>query len=71
MGRNWHNISVEEILEQLNSGPHGLTHTEAENRLRAYGPNELMEKGKTPVILVFILQFASPLIYILLIASIV
>jgi P-type Ca2+ transporter type 2C len=71
MGRNWHNLSIEEILEQLNSGPDGLTPFEVENRLRTYGLNELLEKGKTPVILVFLRQFASPLIYILLIASIV
>lgn len=71
MATKWHNLSVEQTLEQLRSAPTGLSQTEAENRLQEYGPNELLEKAKTPAVLVFLRQFASPLIYILLVASVI
>jgi len=67
----WHNLSVADTLEKLGSSRSGLTGEEAGERLRQYGPNELTEKGKTPAVIVFLRQFASPLIYILLIAVLV
>ena len=68
---NWHNLSVGDALDRLGSSRSGLTREEAEERLRQHGPNELREKGKTPAVIVFLRQFASPLIYILLIAVLV
>ncbi|MFA5077994.1 MAG: HAD-IC family P-type ATPase [Dehalococcoidia bacterium] len=67
----WHNLSVADALEKLGSSRSGLTGEEAGERLRRHGPNELTEKGKTPAVIVFLRQFASPLIYILLIAVLV
>ncbi|MBM3156204.1 MAG: HAD-IC family P-type ATPase [Chloroflexi bacterium] len=67
----WHNLSTEEALGKLNSSRSGLSEGEAQERLQRYGPNELKEKGKSPAILVFLRQFASPLIYILLAAALV
>ena len=55
----------------LDSKRSGLTETEAKARLLQYGPNELRGKKKTPPILVFLRQFLSPLIYVLLIAAII
>jgi len=46
--RIWHNLSVSEVIESLNSGIQGLTREEAEHRLAQFGPNELVEKGKNP-----------------------
>jgi Ca2+-transporting ATPase len=71
MGKKWHNLSIEEALTQLGSARSGLSQAEAEKRLQENGPNELVAKAKTPAILVFFRQFASPLIYILLIAAII
>jgi len=71
MKEKWHNLSPDEVLLVLNSRRFGLTATEAKTRLLQYGPNELKGRKKTPPILVFLRQFLSPLIYILLAAVIV
>ncbi len=65
----WHNLSVEEALKRLESTHSGLSPEEVKKRLKQYGLNELTDKGKIPWPLVFLRQFASPLIYILLIAG--
>ncbi len=46
----WHTLDHETTLEHLSVVPaHGLTTTEAEQRLAAHGPNELIERGaKSP-----------------------
>ncbi len=71
MTRHWHNLASDEVLSKLNSVRSGLSDEEAKSRLHQYGPNELREKGKRPVIMVFLHQFASPLIYILLGAALI
>jgi len=71
VGRSWHSLTVGDTLEALNSSRHGLSEEEARERLHRYGPNELKEKGKAPATIVFLRQFASPLIYILLAAVLV
>ncbi|AKU92043.1 cation-translocating P-type ATPase [Vulgatibacter incomptus] len=37
--RQWHALSVADVLEELGSGPDGLDHAEAAARLRRYGAN--------------------------------
>ncbi|MFC1907191.1 cation-translocating P-type ATPase [Chloroflexota bacterium] len=71
MIEHWHNLSPDEVLQALGSQRSGLTDAEARQRLSEYGPNELKGKKKTPAILVFLQQFLSPLIYVLLVAVIV
>ena len=71
MEEHWHNLSPDEALRVLNSRRSGLPQTEAAARLSQYGPNELKGRKKTPPILVFLRQFLSPLIYVLLIAVLV
>ena len=68
---NWHNLTSEDVISKLNSSRSGLSEQEARDRLHQYGPNELTEKGKRPTILVFLRQFANPLIYILLAAALI
>jgi len=68
---NWHNLTVEEVLKNVDSTRSGLSEEKAKERLQKYGPNELMEKGKRPAIIIFLRQFASPLIYILLAAALI
>jgi Ca2+-transporting ATPase len=67
----WHNLNVEETLKELDASRSGLSEEKAKERLHQYGPNELTAKGKTPAVMVFLRQFASPLIYILLIAAVI
>lgn len=69
--RIWHNLSASEVIESLNSGTQGLTREEAEQRLAQYGPNELVEKKKTPPWMLFLEQFKNFLIIILLVAAVV
>lgn len=67
----WHNLASEEAISKLESARSGLSEEEARERLHQYGPNELREKGKAPWVIVFLRQFASPLIYILLVAALI
>ena len=69
--RIWHNLSVSEVIESLNSGIQGLTREEAERRLAQFGPNELTEKRKPPPWVLFLGQFKNFLIIILLVAAVV
>ena len=68
---NWHNLTVEEVLKNLDSTRSGLSEETVKERVNQYGLNELTSKGKTPAVIVFLRQFASPLIYILLIAAVI
>jgi len=67
----WHTLSSEEALHTLSSRRSGLTQAEAKERLLQYGPNKLEGKKKTPPVLVFLRQFLSPLIYVLLLAAVI
>jgi Ca2+-transporting ATPase len=66
--RIWHNLSVSEVIESLNSGIQGLTREEAERRLAQFGPNELAEKKKISPLMLWLGQFKDFLIIILLVA---
>jgi len=69
--RIWHNLSVNEVIESLNSSLQGLDGDEARHRLAQFGPNELVEKEKTSPLMLFLEQFKNFLIIILLVAAIV
>jgi magnesium-transporting ATPase (P-type) len=63
-------LTMDEIWEQLQSSPFGLTNEEAERRLQRYGPNSL-EKPPTKSLLVLILeQFEDRLVQILLVVAV-
>ena len=67
----WHNLTVAATLKELDTSRSGLSEEKAKERLHQYGSNELTEKGKRPAIMVFLRQFASPLVYILLAAALI
>ncbi len=61
-----------EVLAQLNVSPHqGLSSEEAEHRLHQYGVNELREEKPVPAARLFLRQFNSPLIWILIAAVLI
>ncbi|MBW6493691.1 MAG: HAD-IC family P-type ATPase [Burkholderiaceae bacterium] len=66
-----HVRDTDELLTALATTPHGLRQIEAESRLETFGRNAL-PSGKPPTaVAMFIQQFKSPLIYVLLAAALV
>lgn len=65
---NYPNLEVTEVISSLNSDHRGLSSTEAKRRLAEFGPNELVEKRKASAWVIFVEQFKSLLIIILLVA---
>ncbi|MBW3015293.1 calcium-translocating P-type ATPase, SERCA-type [Candidatus Woesearchaeota archaeon] len=60
-----------EVISALNSSAQGLTSSEAKKRLRKYGLNAIKEERKISPIKIFINQFKSFIILILVIATII
>ena len=71
MNNSWSTKSAETVLADLGSNLQGLTETEGKNRLLKYGQNKLPETKSDSLLVIFLRQFQSPLIYILFAASIV
>ncbi len=69
MTGDWHSWPVDKVLHEIDSDPHGLSVQEVETRRRKYGENRLPEGRKITLIGLFLHQFLSPLIYILLAAA--
>ena len=63
-------ISTEELLRKLLVTPAGLTTDEAKKRLESYGANRLKPPKKSDAFSLFIGQFKSPIILILLFATV-
>lgn len=61
--------SVEDTLRELDCTADGLTAAQAKQRNIHYGKNSLPQAEKTTLLQIFIDQFKSPVIYILLIAA--
>ncbi len=58
------------LLEKLAAGPEGLSNSEAEIRLKTFGPNLIHSERKTALLLQFLSKFLNPLVIILLVASV-
>jgi len=67
----WYQHSIEEVLGYLQTSASGLTGQEAKARLDKYGLNQLLSKKRESKFLIFVKQFKSPLIYILLFAGLI
>ena len=65
-----HALPPEELLRKLETDYNGLSEEEARRRLSLYGRNEVRER-KESLLLLFLNQFRNPLVYILLLASLV
>ena len=68
-GPAYHAMAQAEVLRRLQSSPHGLDHAEAAARLQRHGRNRLPRAQPASLPRVFARQFASPLIYVLLVAA--
>ena len=62
-------FSKEDICKQLNANADkGLTDAEVKERQEAFGKNSIEEKKRKNPLLIFLAQFASPMVYMLLAA---
>jgi Ca2+-transporting ATPase len=66
----WHSLSADDALAEQRSGPEGLAPDEVRGRFAAHGPNALPETKRRTLWRLFLSQFQSPLIYILLVAAV-
>jgi len=69
MKNTWHTKTISHILQNLHTNERGLTAVEFAIRLKEYGYNKLPESKPDGLPVIFLRQFQSPLIYILLFAS--
>ncbi len=68
--KKWHAVFTEQALADWGSSVNGLSSEAAEARLKKFGANELKEKKKKPLWKLFLRQFASFLVIILVLATI-
>lgn len=71
MSNNWHNKSIDKVFEILSSGERGLNAQDAKKRIKEYGSNKLPEGKTDSIFVIFLRQFQSPLIYVLLAAAVI
>jgi len=69
MSVSWHALSESDVCEKLATTQVGLSSQEAASRILEFGKNELPEAKKVSVISIFLSQFRSPLIYVLIAAA--
>ncbi len=69
--QNYHEMKAEEVISTLKTSTNGLSAKDAEERLEKNGPNELKEKKKISPWKIFIRQFTSFMVMILIFAIIV
>jgi P-type Ca2+ transporter type 2C len=66
-----HALTPDEALRALGTSLGGLSHDEAQSRLKRFGPNALPRARPPDPLKIFLLQFKNPLIYVLLAAAVV
>lgn len=67
----WHSSSIDNVLKELKTQKEGLSKEEVAFRLQKFGYNEIKEKDGISKIKIFISQFRSPLVWILIAALII
>lgn len=67
----WHSIDEETTLKNLSTSLAGLDEIEVAERQKHFGFNRLPEREAASILVIFFRQFKNPLIYVLLIASVV
>ena len=70
MKQDW-NCSAQELFEKLDSSQSGLSQAQVEAHQQAHGLNQLQEKKKKSVFMVFLSQFADMLVIVLLVAALI
>jgi Ca2+-transporting ATPase len=68
---DWHRLGPDEVADRLKSSAGGLSSDEASRRLEQFGPNELIEKERKPLLMMFLDQFKDFMILVLIAAGVV
>ncbi len=69
-GRFWHEAQ-DDLLSRLDSSPAGLTHEQALDRLRRFGPNAAAKRSRWAAFVQLAAFLFNPLVLILMLASII
>ena len=67
----YYNKNIKEVMEKFNSSESGLASDKIKRKLKKYGFNELKKKKKINALKIFLRQFKSFIIYILIAAVII
>lgn len=67
----WHTKTSKDVFSILHSNEYGISLEQSKSLLQKYGLNKLPEAKVDSLAVIFLRQFQSPLIYILLIASLI
>lgn len=70
INNNWHSRDIEDILSSLNTTDQGLSTKEAQKRLEEQGRNVLPKAKQNTLLGVFFSQFNNPIIYVLIITTV-
>ncbi len=68
---DWHALSAKEVFEKVGSSEKGLAINNAEERLKKFGENKLQSTSSFNAMRVFLAQFQSFLIILLIIAAVI
>jgi P-type Ca2+ transporter type 2C len=68
---HWHQRDVKDALQEQHSSFQGISSEEAKIRLREYGPNELREKAKKTLFMMFLDQFRDFMVLVLIAAALI
>ncbi|MBU4260018.1 MAG: calcium-translocating P-type ATPase, SERCA-type [Proteobacteria bacterium] len=71
MSENYYSLNVKEVLTSLKTSEKGLTKKEAEQRSDKYGINEIEKRKKITPLQIFVRQFTSFIVVILLAAIVI
>ncbi len=67
---NFWNLKKEDVLKELSCAENGLTSPEAAIRLKQFGPNTFKTSSRSSSLVLFLLQFKSPITLILIAAAV-
>jgi Ca2+-transporting ATPase len=67
----WHALPAEEVLRALKVHEHGLTSEEADNRLKEFGPNQLLEAPRPGFLALLWDQLNNFVVILLIVASVI
>ncbi len=69
--RFWHTLNIQKVFENTHSNESGLTAGQAQQHLKEYGKNKLVEKRKRNPVIQFLMKFTDFMIIVLILAAIV